>query len=100
MAWAEQIGPHTKTQVSAIFDKHDHEEQAFRSIKGLQRLATHHGPQRLEFACRRANAFGMTGLRRLKAILKAHLDEVPVGAEESDSPSIDHDNLRGQTYYS
>jgi hypothetical protein len=42
----------------------------------------------------------MTGLRRLKAILKAHLDEVPIVAEEADSPSIDHDNLRGQTYYS
>lgn len=100
IAWAEQIGEHTKTQVSAIFDKKAHEEQAFRSIKGLQRLATKHGAQRLEFACRRANAFGMTGLRRLKAILKSHLDEVPMVTEESDAPAIDHDNLRGQKYYS
>mgnify|MGYP001796253007 FL=1 len=100
IAWAEHIGPHTKDQVGAIFDKQDHEEQAFRSIKGLQRLATQHGPQRLEFACRRANAFGMTGLRRLKAILKSHLDEIPIVVEESASPGIDHDNLRGQTYYS
>lgn len=100
IAWAEQIGPHTKTQVSAIFDEKAHEEQAFRSIKGLQRLATKHGPQRLEFACRRANAFGMTGLRRLKAILQSHLDEVPMVADEPDPPTIDHDNLRGQHYYS
>lgn len=100
IAWAEHIGPHTKAQVSAIFDKKAHEEQAFRSIKGLQRLAQQHGPQRLEFACRRANAFGMTGLRRLKAILKSHLDEVPIVADEPDSPAIDHDNLRGQQYYS
>lgn len=100
IAWAEQIGPHTKTQVNAIFDKKVHEEQAFRSVKGLQRLATQHGPQRLEFACRRANGFGMTGLRRLKAILKSHLDEVPMVADEPDSPTIEHDNLRGQHYYS
>lgn len=99
IAWAEQSGPHTKAQVSAIFDKKVHEEQAFRSVKGLQRLATQYGPQRLEFACRRANSFGMTGLRRLKAILKSHLDEVPMVADEPDSPIIDHDNLRGQQYY-
>ena len=42
----------------------------------------------------------MTGLRRLKAILKSHLDEIPIVVEESASPGIDHDNLRGQTYYS
>lgn len=100
LAWAEQIGPHTHQQVGAIFDTRAHEEQAFRSIKGLQRLATHYGPQRLEFACRRANAFGMTGLRRLKAILKSHLDEVPIAAEASDATVVNHDNLRGQTYYS
>ena len=100
LAWAEQIGPHTHQQVSAIFDKRAHEEQAFRSIKGLQRLATNYGPQRLEFACRRANAFGMTGLRRLKAILKSHLDEVPIASDASAATVVNHDNLRGQTYYS
>lgn len=100
IAWAEHIGPHTKAQANTIFDNKDHEEQAFRSLKGLQRLASQHGPQRLEFACRRANAFGMTGLRRLKAILKSHLDEVPVVTEEPESPATLHDNLRGQHYYS
>jgi transposase len=100
LAWAEQIGPHTHKQVSAIFEARAHEEQAFRSVKGLQRLATTYGPQRLEFACRRANAFGMTGLRRLKAILKSHLDEVPLVAEAPDVAVVNHDNLRGQAYYS
>ena len=99
LAWAEQIGPHTHQQVEAIFGKRVHDEQAFRSIKGVQRLSTHYGPQRLEFACRRANAFGMTGLRRLKAILKSHLDEVPIIPDASETVVINHDNLRGQTYY-
>ena len=66
----------------------------------LPPLTSNNGPQRLELACRRANAFGMTGLRRLKAILKSHLDEVPMVADEPESPAIDHDNLRGQQYYS
>ena len=100
LAWAEQIGTHTHQQVSAIFDKRAHEEQAFRSIKGLQRLATTYGPNRLEQACRRANTFGMTGLRRLKAILKSHLDEVPISVDTSETAVVNHDNLRGQHYYS
>ena len=100
IAWAEQIGPYTKAQVIAIFEKKAHEEQAFRSIKGIQRLATQYGAVRLEFSCRRAEAFGMTGLKRLKAILKSHLDEVPLETEISPSPATNHDNLRGQNYYS
>ncbi|MEL6139646.1 MAG: IS21 family transposase [Cyanobacteria bacterium J06628_6] len=100
LAWAEQIGPATEKQVSAIFDKRAHEEQAFRSIKGVQRLATTYGPKRLELACHRANTFGMTGLRRLKAILKSHLDEVPIVPDASEATVINHDNLRGQQYYS
>ena len=86
--------------MKTIFEKRPYEEQAFRSIKGIQRLATTYGPKRLESACRRANAFGMSGLRRLKAMLKSHLDEVPIVTDESDSSVINHDNLRGQTYYS
>lgn len=99
LAWAEQLGPATKKQVSAIFDKRAHEEQAFRSIKGVQRLAATYGPERLELACQRANTFGMTGLRRLKAILKSHLDEVPVAIDDSETAVVNHDNLRGQQYY-
>ena len=100
LSWAEQIGPHTHRQVSAIFDKRAHEEQAFRSIRGLQRLATTYGHERLELACRRANTFGMTGLRRLKAILKSHLDEVPIVPDTAEVAVVNHDNLRGQQYYS
>jgi transposase len=40
LAWAEQIGPQTRTQAEAIFDRKAHEEQAFRTLKGVQRLAS------------------------------------------------------------
>jgi hypothetical protein len=40
----------------------------------------------------------MVGLQRLKAILETHLDECPAQPETIASP-IDHDNVRGQTYY-
>ena len=99
LAWARQVGPQTTAQVEAIFEHKAHEEQAFRTIKGIQRLATHYGYDRLEATCRRANLFKMTGLRRLKAILKAHLDEGPHLDETPVTPVIVHDNVRGQSYY-
>lgn len=100
LAWADQIGSHTRIQVEAIFNAKAHEEQAFRSIRGLQRLATTHGSQRVEFACRRANAFGMVGVRRLRSILATHLDAATLEAEFTPAPlAVEHDNLRGSQYY-
>ncbi|MEM6839472.1 MAG: IS21 family transposase [Cyanobacteria bacterium P01_C01_bin.120] len=99
LAWAQQVGPHTHCQVTAIFDAKAHEEQAFRTLKGLQSLATCYGSQRLEDACRRANTFHLVGYRRLKAILKAQLDRPPQLVEVPQSPSAQHDNVRGADYY-
>jgi transposase len=99
LAWADQIGTHTRTQVEVIFNTKAHEEQAFRSIRGIQRLATMHGSERLELACRRANAFGMVGLRRLRSILATHLDAAPVEPEPASPSAIEHPNLRGAQYY-
>jgi len=99
LAWARQVGPQTQAQVETIFEQKKHEEQAFRTIKGIQRLATDYGSNRLEAACKRANLFNMTGFKRLKAILKSHLDAVPVTAEVPVPPSIDYDNVCGQSYY-
>jgi len=57
LAWAKRIGSQTQAQVEAIFGQKAHEEQAFRTLKGIQRLATEYGCQRLEAACKRANLF-------------------------------------------
>ena len=99
IAWATHIGPHTKAQVEAIFERKAHDEQAFRTLKGVQRLANQYGCERLEAACQRANRFKMTGLRRLKAILTSHLDGVPLPSDSVETPIAHHDNVRGQTYY-
>jgi len=100
LVWATQLGPHTHRQVEAIFDLKDHEEQAFRTLKGVQALATRYGPDRLEAACRHANAFALVGLKRLKAILKANLDSTLLTVEDDGTPSAPHDHVRGQAYYS
>ncbi len=97
--WAERIGLHTKAQVEAIFESKAHQEQAFRSLKGLQRLSQRYTPKRLEAACRRANAFGLVGLRRIRMILETQLDNAPLPEPEPASVVTQHPNVRGSHYY-
>ncbi len=99
LAWAERIGEHTKAQVQAIFDSKAHEEQAFRSLKGLQRLAQRYLPARLESACRRANVFGLVGLRRIRTILETQIDQAPLSEPAPPSVVTQHPNVRGSQYY-
>ncbi|QZZ23054.1 hypothetical protein J5X98_12345 [Leptothermofonsia sichuanensis E412] len=67
LSWAERIGPQTQVQVHAIFESKEHEEQAFRTLKGVQRLVQQYGQDRLEAACHTANVLGMVGLQRLRS---------------------------------
>jgi transposase len=99
LTWATQNGPHTLHQVETLFAQKAYEEQAFRSIKGVQSLATHYGAARLEAACRRANALGMCGYRRLKTMLKAQLEDTPLEPDIPHTAPQSHDNLRGSTYF-
>jgi len=99
LAWAEPIGVQTTAQVQAIFASKAHEEQAFRSLKGLQRLSQRYHPDRVESACRRANAFGLVGVRRLRTILENQLDQVPLPETVPPSPVTQHPNVRGSQYY-
>jgi transposase len=96
--WAQQIGPQTVEQVEAIFALKAHEEQAFRTLKGVQRLATQYGHTRLEAACAYANPLSLVGLSRLRSILHHHRDlSLPTLPTAQATPS--HDNLRGASYY-
>ena len=99
LAWAHRIGPQTVEQVEAIFARKTFEEQAFRSITGVQHLATRFGPERLERAAQRANTFKLVGYRRLNSILQSNYDLLPQAAPEPPAQPINHDNLRGQDYY-
>jgi len=99
LAWAQTIGPQTTAQVDAIFEHKAHDEQAFRTLKGVQQLANRYGCERLEAACQRANVFQMTGLRRLKAILSAHLEAVPLPDASVEPSSPPHAHVRGHAYY-
>ena len=96
--WAGSVGQQTQSQVRALLDSRLHEQQAFRSILGLQRLADKFGTTRLEAACTRANHFKLLGVKSICSILEKSQDRIQLVA---DAPvaACQHENLRGDDYY-
>jgi len=99
LAWAQQVGMQTTRQVEAMFERKDHEEQAFRTVRGLQALATQYGSVRLEAACHRANLFGIVSLRRIRSMLQTQMDKEPLPADTPEVAVVEHANVRGSQYY-
>ena len=99
VVWAQQVGVQTTRQVEAMFERKDHQEQAFRTVRGLQSLATQYGNTRLEAACHRANVFGIVSVRRIRSMLQTQMDKEPLPVEAPGVPAVGHPNVRGSQYY-
>ena len=96
--WAEKIGPHTAGLITTVLDSRPHPQQAFRSCLGILRLAKSYGDERLEAAAGRALALGSNSYRSVESILKHRLDERPSEQIEL-GLAIEHNNIRGASYY-
>ena len=98
--WAHETGPSTAEAVEGILTSKAHPHQGFHSCLGLRRLAQRYGAERLEAACRRAVRIHGLSYKSIRSILKRGLDRQELGAETPSAPlPIDHDNIRGATYY-
>jgi len=95
--WAGKHGPSVRELVEKILASRKFPEQAYRSCLGIVRLAQRSGSERLEHACRRALAYSSLNYRSVKNILQKGLDKI------TETPPtqavIQHENLRGATYY-
>jgi transposase len=97
--WADKIGPHTATLIDRVLKSRTYPQQGFRSCLGILRLAKSYGDERLEAACRRANAIGGTSYRSVESILKHNLDQKPLPDRSVAEEPIEHINIRGAGYY-
>ena len=98
LRWAEKTGPHTAAFVTAVLHSRRHPEQGFRTCLGVLRLCERYTPARLEAACHRALALKALSYRSVDSILAHGLDRQPL-APAATTPSQDHANLRGPTYF-
>lgn len=95
---AGEIGPHTSVLVETILRERAHPEQGFRSCIGIIRLAKSYTRERVEAACSRAFEIGARSYSSVNSILKNNIDRKP-RETPADGPAIDHDNIRGSTYF-
>jgi transposase len=98
LSWAAEIGDQTAELISRALDARRHPEQAYRTCLGILGLAKRFSPERLEAACRRANAASIRSYKGVHNILKNKLDLRPL-EPEPDTPLPPHENIRGETYY-
>lgn len=99
IAWAEKIGPCTGRVVAQILDRWPHPEMGYRSCLGIMRLGREQGHERLEAACRRAEALGAFSYKTVKNILRARMDQLPFD-EPTPAPALPaHENIRGAAYF-
>jgi transposase len=99
IAWGQRIGVSTAAVVTWQLEHRPHPEQGYRACLGLLALVRRYTAPRLEAACTRAMAIRAPNLRSVTNILKCGLDRQPSLFAATDSPVIEHDNVRGPDYY-
>jgi transposase len=97
--WAASVGPSTAGVCQRILDGKPHPEMGFRSCLGIFRLAKQYSPARLEAAAERALALNACTYQSLKSMLERGLDRMPAEPAPPSRPAVEHDNLRGASYF-
>ena len=96
---ASQIGPHTRESIDCILKSALFVQQAYRSCQGVLRLAVRYGADRLEAACRRMEPKTASTYKRIEAILRNNLDDIPLTPSDTASYMPQNDNVRGPSAY-
>jgi transposase len=97
--WAGETGPATAKLVEKILTSRPHPQHGFRACLGIMRLGKRYTTARLEAASRRALAIGSCSYKSVESILRNGLDRKPLPSTTTETPAIEHDNLRGSDYY-
>ena len=99
--WATNVGEDTLRAVTLILEAKPYPEQAYKSILGVLNLARKHGHNALNLACRKACNMEQVNYHFIK-----EQTEYIRGQYEKDIESkqlsllpADHENIRGNTYY-
>ena len=100
LARASVIGEQTEKAINKLLASKAFIEQTYDGCLGVLRLAEKYGNDRLEAACRRANAGSRINYKTLNNILKNNLDKIPLDGNEITLTIPAHENIRGaEAYY-
>jgi len=88
-SWAAKTGEQTKRYITALLERKEHPEQAYRTCAGILRLASTVTAKQMEEACTVAMAGNIFAYYHFAKLLERLKMEKPVV----------HENLRGKDYY-
>lgn len=91
---AEAIGAATAEVIRAQAHRRKHRDETLRACLGILRLAKDHSPEQLEAACRHALRLKSVSYRSIAILIKT-----PPREPAPPLPKIEHDNLRGSSYF-
>jgi len=97
--WGKSLDPSVSELFENILASLPHPEQGFRRCLGIMRLEKTYGKQRLILACKRALVLRSYSYQTIKRTLKNNLETKPVPQMEMPLTSVQHENLRGATYF-
>jgi transposase len=97
--WAQNMGASVLAWVDHQLTVKDHPEQAYRVCLGLLNLSREYPPERLDNACRLANAQQLYRLKQIKSILQSNRDQLPDQLDIDIQLPQDHENIRGSKDY-
>lgn len=104
-AWVGKIGPQARAVAGQMMAQARHPELAFNQARGIIRLASLHGNERVEKACAKALSIGSPHYPTLKTMLKNRMEEAVPSKRAATSESetqlslLAKENVRGEGYY-
>ncbi|MDQ6482516.1 IS21 family transposase [Dyadobacter sp. LHD-138] len=96
---AHQVGPATVSYIDGVLKGRQFSEQTFNSCRGILRLSSVYGKDRLEAACQRAMNASAFNYKTLANILANNLDKAPQADQTILFQTPEHDNIRGAAAY-
>lgn len=92
-----KIGENTHLLIGQIFGQFKHPEQAYKLCQGVLQLAKKYSKEHIEEAAEICLKYDFISYSKLEYLLKLDLKDLKDLPEEQ--PTIEHENLRGKTYY-
>jgi transposase len=92
-----KIGENTHLLIGQIFGQFKHPEQAYKLCQGVLQLAKKYSKEHIEEAAEICLKYDFISYSKLEYLLKLDLKDLKDLPEQQ--PTVEHENLRGKTYY-
>jgi transposase len=101
VGWAASKGDIVGEFVKRLIERKVHPEQNYRSALGVIRLSDKYGTERMQLACQKAIRIESISYQTINNMLKNGMEKIPpTDAELQLNLFSNHENVRGETYYS